>query len=130
MGVAAALPELSEWTLQVLSYSYQIWVWLLFYDVIKLPLSQKKRVLESGYYSRKTVFFKNDILSRIFLFWRKIDPCHFSNFQAEENLFIFRLFQTSPWEKYNSNPPGCLVLLKFCQNLSRWCTDVRKASSF
>ena len=42
----------------------------------------------------------------------------FSNFQAEENFFIFKIFGTSRWEKSSSNPPDWSILLKFGQNVS------------
>ena len=45
-------------------------------------------------------------------------PVNVRNTQAEENFFIFKVFETSRWEKSGSNLPDWSTLLKFGQNMS------------
>ena len=73
----------------------------------KIFLWRRERVIQFGYllpengFNFKKVTFYVQIRS----FRPKIDPqVNFSNFQAEENFFIFKIFGTSRWQKSSSNP--------------------------
>ena len=87
----------------------------------KFSLERRERVIEFDYLPpenmfnfKKMSFYVQNRSSR-----PKIDPhVNFSNFQAQENFFIFKIFGTSWWEKSGSNRPGWSILLKFDQNLS------------
>ena len=78
------------------------------YDVTKVLSKRRERVIKFGYLSpetslalKKMSFYVQNSSSR-----PKIDPrLNFSNFQAEENFFIFQIFGTSRREKSSSNNP-------------------------
>ena len=58
-------------------------------------------------------------MSRIVVLDPKLTPhVNFSNFQAEENFFIFKIYGTSRWEKSSRNPLDWSILLKFGENMS------------
>ena len=70
---------------------------------------------ENGFNLKKKSFYVQNRSSR-----PKIDPhVNFSNFQAEENLFIFKVFGTSWREKSSSNP----LIHQFCLTLVRLCLE-------
>ena len=70
---------------------------------------------ENGFnFYKKWVF-----MSRVVFLDPKLTPhVHFSNSQAEENFFIFKICATSRWEKSSTNPLDWSILLKFGQNIS------------
>ena len=78
----------------------------------KISLGRRERFIEFGYLPLKNRFnFKNK-MSRITQNWQnvqnhpKLTPhVNFSNFQAEENFFIFKIFGMARWQKSSSNPP-------------------------
>ena len=45
-------------------------------------------------------------------------PLHFPGFHAKQNNSYVQVFETSHFKNNCSNPPGKLILLKFCQNVS------------
>ena len=77
----------------------------------KISLGRRERVIRFGYLPlengktfKKMGFYVQNRSSR-----PKTDPppprhVSFSNFQAEEKVFIFKIFGTSRWEKGSSNP--------------------------
>ena len=96
----------------------------------KISLGIRERVMkfgylppENGFNFKKMSFYVQNRSSR-----SKIDPhVNFSNFQAWEKIFIFKIFGTSRWEKSSSNPPGWPILLKCGQKVSQgWKLKVTK----
>ena len=57
-------------------------------------------------------------MSRIVpLYPKLILHVNFSNFQAEEIFFIFKIFEMSQWGESSSNPLDWSILLKFGQKM-------------
>ena len=79
------------------------------------PSEEGSKSSNSAIYPPKTslTFKKMDFYVQNRSSRSKIDPhVNFSDFQAEENFFIFKIFGTSRWEMSSSNPPP--LIYQFC----------------
>ena len=77
--------------------------------------SRREQEIKFGYLTLKNEFYhkKRNFMSRTVLSDPKLtSPVSFNNFQTEKT-FLFSVFWTSRREMSSSNPPGCLILLKW-----------------
>ena len=103
----------------------------------KISLSKREWVIEFGYLPLQNGFYfwrKWFSCPAIILFHPKLSPRgNFSSFQADDNFFIFKIFETSRWEKRSSNPsdwPISLELVRACRKKVREKVEILIVDNF